>query len=464
MSFNTLTFLLFIVVVFAVYFSSGIPWQAKKWFLVCASYLFYGWWDLRFVPLLAFSTASNFFFQRKIYWASSPVWRKRFLLMSLGCDLGLLFIFKYMNFFSANVFGVLGTFGLPISRFITHIALPIGISFYTFETVCYTVDIYQKRCSPHHSFLDFALFVAFFPKLVAGPIVRAARFLPKLTRPPILRDRSLLLGFHLVLLGLFKKMVIADNLAPYVNEFFQHKQMGFVNTWEAAYAFAGQIYGDFAGYSLVAVGLCFMMGLKVNRNFNYPYIAVNFSDFWKRWNISLSSWITDYIYKPLGGSRVSPLLTYRNVFIAMVLSGLWHGAAWTFVAWGFFHASLIAGQRLTSRWRLWHPITGWQRLISALVVFHVGCFGWILFRAQTIGQAFLFIRSMIHPAVSGHLHYGLWLCLAAVGLEHVLEFVGVRHMERRVLSWPLCTAYFAVLMFVIVHFRGAGQQFIYFQF
>jgi len=391
MQFNSVEFATFFSVVFLLYLVVSHEWQNRL--LLAASYLFYAAWDWRFLSLILISTAVDYTCAIRIH-ASQGRRRRLFLIASMVTNLGILSLFKYFNFFSDSLIGFLGLFGLHATPCTLNIILPVGISFYTFQTMGYTIDVYRRRMEPQRRFGVFALFVAFFPQLVAGPIERASRLLPQITTRRHVTSEKLGRGAFLILYGLFQKIVVADNLAPVVDQVFGGPVPGnALHILLAVYAFAVQIFCDFAGYSNIARGVAACLGFDLMVNFHSPYFAVNPVEFWKRWHISLSSWLRDYLYIPLGGNRGGTLLTLRNLALTMLLGGLWHGARWTFVLWGAYHGLLLVAHRLYVQLtsglsdersaRLRHVWTA----CKWAVFFHLVCLGWIFFRAQSTAEA-----------------------------------------------------------------------------
>lgn len=347
MLFNSFDFLLFFVVVFIV--QRLLPHRQRNLFLLATSYFFYSCWDWRFLSLIMISTLVDFYCGRAIFGSNVNKIRKRYIVISILTNLGILGFFKYAGFFvdSANI--LISSLGHNPTSFHLNIVLPVGVSFYTFQTMSYTIDIYRKQVKPAENIIDFALFVAFFPQLVAGPIERAKNFLPQVLKKPVVSSSMIMEGGWLVFWGLFKKSVIADNMAIIVDQAFSSSSLAGGDLLIAVYAFAIQIYCDFSGYSDMARGIAKMMGYNLMLNFKVPYFATNPSEFWRRWHISLSSWLRDYLYIPLGGNRNGRLQTYRNLFVTMLLGGLWHGAAWKFVLWGAYHGTLLALHRIMSK-------------------------------------------------------------------------------------------------------------------
>jgi len=388
MVFNSLVFLVFFLVVYGLY--RALPHKGQNVLLLVSSYFFYGWWDWRFLSLIFISTLVDYWAGLAIHGAGENERKRKLALWaSLATNLGFLGFFKYFNFFADNLAVLLQTIGVEAAARHLDIILPVGISFYTFQTMSYTLDIYRRQLKPTRSFLDFAAFVSFFPQLVAGPIERASRLLPQIERPRRITAQGMETGLWLVAWGLFKKCVIADNLAVLVDGVFSGQGAGGAATLLALYAFAFQIYCDFSGYSNIARGLARMMGIELMVNFNNPYFALNPKEFWSRWHISLSSWLRDYLYIPLGGSRKGARRTYINLALTMVLGGLWHGAAWTFVVWGVLHGLMLVVYHAWSA-RFFPKGTAdsgkwvWTRRI---VLFHLVCLGWLFFRANSLEQA-----------------------------------------------------------------------------
>ena len=397
MVFNSLTFLVFFAAVLGVY-RLPIPWRVKKVHLLISSYLFYAAWNPPFVVLIWLSTLVDWFVAGRLPQAESPLHRKALLLASLATNLGLLGFFKFGNFLLENFVALAASMGISYRPLQLDIVLPVGISFYTFQTLSYTFDVYRGRIRPSNTFLDFALFVTFFPQLVAGPIVRAAHFLPQCVEPRRVGTRQLGWGFSLLAIGLFEKVVLADRLmAPVADRVYEAAfQAGFLDAWLGTLAFSAQIFFDFAGYSTCAIGIGLCMGFDLPDNFRFPYAAIGFSDFWGRWHISLSSWLRDYLYIPLGGNRKGTMRTRINLLTTMLLGGLWHGAAWRFVVWGGLHGLYLSVERsLRERWGgvRWAS-TRYGRGLLMLLTYTLVCVAWVFFRAQDFGSAFALVKAM----------------------------------------------------------------------
>jgi len=387
MLFPTITFAVFLVLVLAVHTVLLERPTAWKTSMLVASYVFYGWWDWRFLSLIWLSTIVDFVAGRAIHEADGARHRRLWLCLSLGTNLGMLGFFKYAGFFVDSFADLLASLGLEASTATLGIILPVGISFYTFQTMSYSIDIYRRVLEPTDRLLDFALFVGFFPQLVAGPIVRARDFLSQLAtddRAPI--DTGL--AIKLILGGLFKKMVLADVLgAELVDGVFANP--GGATGLEvllAVYGYAFQIYGDFSGYSDIAIGIALLLGFRFPMNFDQPYRALSLQDFWRRWHISLSSWLRDYLYIGLGGNRRGRGRTARNILVTMLLGGLWHGAGWTFVLWGAIHGIGLVVERAIPGLLGGEP-SPFGRVVRTLVTFHLVCAGWVFFRAVDLGRA-----------------------------------------------------------------------------
>lgn len=398
MLFNSTEFLVFLGAVLVLYYR--LRHRAQNAMLLAASYLFYGWWDARFLALLALSTIVDFFCARAIHASDDPRRRLWLLRLSLCVNLGVLGFFKYFDFFTASTVELLGALGIEASVPLLKVVLPVGISFYTFQTLAYTIDVYRGSGVPAQRFLDFALYVGFFPQLVAGPIERARALLPQLESPRRIEAADWTAGIQLLLLGYFKKVCIADGVAPYVDRAFADPSaLSAPDLWLASYLFAIQIYGDFSGYTDIARGVGRLLGVRLSVNFRQPYLSSSIADFWRRWHVSLSSWLRDYLYIPLGGNRTGRWHTYRNLMVTMLLGGLWHGAAWHFVLWGALHGiSLAVHRAVTGRTvstavdeRRAHPfVLG----LKILATFQLVCLFWVFFRADDASGAWTFLTGM----------------------------------------------------------------------
>lgn len=391
MLFTELNFWVFFAVVTLAYIV--LPHRGQNRMLLVASYVFYGAWDWRFLGLILFSTVVDYLVGLRMDAATSQERRRHFLWISISANLGLLGIFKYFGFFVESFSALLASIGYQADPFMLSIVLPVGISFYTFQTLSYTIDIYRRDLKPTRDFLNFALFVAFFPQLVAGPIERARNLLPNIECPRVLTWEGFQRGAVLCLLGLIKKIVIADGIAGSVDAVYSSPDPSRMDILFATWLFAIQIYCDFSGYTDIARGVAKMLGFRLMRNFAQPYFAADPQEFWRRWHISLSTWLRDYLYISLGGNRGSSWKTYRNLMTTMVLGGLWHGAAWNFVAWGAYQGGLLAVHRavLGSHARTGEGakrgIGNWLlRLVAIAAFFQIVCYGWLLFRANSFSQ------------------------------------------------------------------------------
>ena len=339
MLFNTFDFAIFLPIVFSIYWIVRKNLTLQNLFIVLASYVFYAWWDWRFLILIIFSSIVDFFIAKNIQNTNTVSKRKYLLLVSVIVNLGFLSYFKYFNFFLDNFVDVFTFFGARISKSSLNIVLPVGISFYTFQTLSYTIDVYRRQLKATNQLIPFLAYVSFFPQLVAGPIERATNLLPQFLNSRNFDREKAIQGLNLMVWGFFKKMVIADNCANYANQIFEkYDQMDSLSLLLGGVYFSFQIYCDFSGYSDIAIGLGRLFGFDLMKNFNYPYFSRNVAEFWRRWHISLSTWFRDYLYIPLGGNRVSKAISLRNIFIIFSVSGFWHGANWTFIVWGLLHA------------------------------------------------------------------------------------------------------------------------------
>ncbi len=447
--------------------------RLQKGLLLIASYYFYAYWDWRFVGLIVFSTLVDFFIGLAMTRASATRTRRGLMIASLTANLGMLATFKYYDFFVGSAQEAFAFLGLELGTL--NLILPIGISFYTFQTLSYTIDLYRRQIPPCPSLLDFALFVAFFPQLVAGPIVRAADFLPQL-RKPLVRDRvDLFLGTRQFIIGLFKKVFVADNLARFVDEVFANAgAYDTTTTWLAVIAYAIQIYCDFSGYSDMAIGTARMLGFRFQTNFDFPYLASSMSDFWRRWHISLSSWLRDYLYIPLGGNRQGPWRTQLNLLMTMLLGGLWHGAAWTYVAWGALHGAALVVQRGLvaigggTRWGMGRVGGLAARLATLLVVL----VAWVFFRASSFDAAGRMLGAMFPVASwAGHdraiaWHFPFAIAVVVVTLAvHGIQLSGrSRWLRLRGDRWSTPVILCTMVWLVLLYHPRAFSPFIYFQF
>ena len=475
MVFNSLQFLWFFPVVYGLYLACPVllgvnrGLRAQNWLLLVASYYFYAAWDYRFVALLAASTTVDYTCARALDRLTDQRRRRIVMGLSIGFNLTLLGFFKYFNFFADNLAALAGTLGWRLDFVTLRVLLPIGISFYTFVTMSYVIDVYRREIRPTRNFVDFAVFVEFFPHLVAGPIMRATKLLPQIAGPRRIARGQIVQGLWLVAWGFFQKIFVADNLAPLASRVFAHgSHPAGVNVLLGVYAFAFQIYGDFAGYSNIARGTSKLMGIELIENFRFPYLVRTPQAFWRHWHISLSTWLRDYLYIPLVGSRGTEHQTRRNLMITMLLGGLWHGAAWTFVLWGFYQGVLLV---------LFRPhaatIEGWsgiRRLAAWVVMFHLTCAGWLIFRAPSIRDLGALTGGLFSNfAPSAADVTGLLLPLVL----YVTPLAAVHLLEARaddvlvVPRLPVGARYFvysATLYLILLFGNFGGAEFIYFQF
>lgn len=468
MLFVELRFFVFFAVAFATYWLLPRNAPRKVWLLGC-SYFFYAAWDWRFLSLILLSTAIDYMVGIRLGERTDPRARRRWVCVSLAGNLAILGSFKYFNFFAASLADLGAALGLPLSFTTLDIVLPVGISFYTFQTMSYSLDIYRGKLRPTRNLLDVALFVGFFPQLVAGPIVRAREFLPQLASrrsPETVEARRCLVLF---LVGFVKKACIADNLAPYVDAYFSDPDAyTAAASWTALLSYAAQIYCDFSGYSDMAIGCAGLLGYRLRDNFAAPYLAGNIAEFWRRWHMSLSSWLRDYLYIPLGGSRGGKLFTYRNLMLTMLLGGLWHGASWNFVVWGGMHGLALIAHREAS-----HRLAGAARLeplaraLGPVLTFYWVCVTWIFFRAPGFSTAWQIFRSfvLLRSPGSAELGVGLVGVLAALLVLHVLAYR--RDFARRwnrMPSFLFASAYGAAFAAALTLVPMGHRPFIYFQF
>lgn len=471
MLFNSIDFILFFAVVYGLYLV--LRHRAQNLLLFVASNFFYGCWDWRFLSLLWLTMVIDFYCALLIHRSTDERVRRRGIVFSMLSNLGILFLFKYFGFFAESARYLFHQFGFEVDWVTLNIVLPVGISFYTFQSMSYTLDVYRRQLTPTSSFVDFVVFVTYFPQLVAGPIERASHLLPQVQKPRVITYPLVREGVWLMLFGYFKKVVIADNMAPLVAAVFDHPAEAHgLSIALAVVAFAFQIYGDFSGYTDIARGISKLMGFDIMLNFRMPYFALNPQDFWKRWHISLSTWLRDYLYIPLGGNRGGEFMTYRNLFLTMLLGGLWHGAAWHFVAWGVFHGLLLIGHRLAE------PVLGLIRpagaagkklwwLTRMAVFFVFTCFGWLLFRVNHLADVPVLLNGLFSPfAWNGKMALLTMACLLPPLL--LVDVMAERSGDLLVVKrWkaPLRLALYGVLFAYIVMTGWVERiQFIYFQF
>lgn len=482
MLFNSLDFAIFLPIVFLLYwFVANKNLKLQNFLIVVASYLFYGCWDWRFLSLILFSTIIDFMVGKKLRNEENQLKRKVLLWTSILVNLGFLGLFKYYNFFLDNFITAFSFFGQDIQANSLNIILPVGISFYTFQTLSYTIDVYKRKLEPTKDFIAFSAFVSFFPQLVAGPIERATHLLPQFYKKRTFDYSKAVDGMRQILWGLFKKIVIADNCAVYANQIFNNSaDMNGSTLVLGALFFTFQIYGDFSGYSDIAIGTSRLFGFDLMQNFNFPYFSRDIAEFWRRWHISLSTWFRDYLYIPLGGSRGGTWMKVRNTFIIFIVSGFWHGANWTFIIWGALNAIYFLPLLLTNNNRNNLETVAQSKLLPSikelsfmLLTFGLTVFAWIFFRAENINHAFSYITGILStsffemPKFSGMSNS--LITLIFVGVFVIIEWLG-REGQYAISSlgigWkrPIRYAMYYAIVIAIFWFGGKEQQFIYFQF
>jgi len=482
MLFNSFSFAIFLLIVFVFYWLlNKKSLQFQNILLLVASYFFYACWDYRFLFLLIFSTALDYFSGLKIYEAKSLNAKKIWLWISIAINLGFLGIFKYYNFFAENFATMLSNFGINANFYTLKIILPIGISFYTFHGLSYVIDVYKNRITPERNPVDYSLFVSFFPLLVAGPIERATHLLPQIKMQRIFDNKKAVDGLRQILWGLFKKVVIADNCAAFANQIFNNSaEMSGSSLILGALFFTFQIYGDFSGYSDIALGTARLFGFDLLRNFAFPYFSRDIAEFWRRWHISLSSWFRDYVYIPLGGSRGGTWIKIRNTFIIFIISGFWHGANWTFIAWGLLHAVYFLPLLISNKNRNHIEIVAKGKYLPSLkeffaiaFTFSLTVFAWIFFRADSLSHAFQYISDMFSSsafsipnldkkgtAVVTLLLIIIFMAVEWLGREEQFAIANLELKFKKPVRWVIYYTLFAILLY----FAGKQQEFIYFQF
>lgn len=478
MLFNSIEFAIFLPIVFLLYwFATNKNIKVQNALIVAASYTFYGWWDYRFLSLIIFSSLVDYSIGVLLNKTEKKQKRKWLLLLSIIVNIGFLGFFKYFNFFAESFADAFTLFGKHIEPTRLNVILPVGISFYTFQTLSYSIDVYKRKLKPTKDIVAFFAFVSFFPQLVAGPIERATNLLPQFYSKRTFSYGQATDGMRQILWGLFKKIVIADNAAIIVNDVFANYDTLPGSTLVlGAIFFAFQIYGDFSGYSDIAIGTARLFGFNLMRNFAFPYFSRDIAEFWRRWHISLSTWFRDYVYIPLGGSKGSIMIKLRNTFVIFIVSGFWHGANWTFIVWGALNAIYFLPLLLTKRNRKNTDIAAkgnllpsFREFISISLTFGLTVFAWIFFRAESLSQAFdyisrIFSTSIIQApkAINWHLVPVLIFFIIAEWLQrdkqHALQLSSLK------ISKPFRWAIYYIIIVAIIYFRGEPQEFIYFQF
>lgn len=483
MLFNSIDFAIFLPIVFAFYwFVTNKNLKLQNFLIVVASYVFYGWWDWRFLSLIIFSTLVDYLVGISLSKQQNLTKRKSLLWLSILVNLGFLGFFKYYNFFLDNFISAFTFFGTEIKANSLNIILPVGISFYTFQTLSYSIDVYKRKLEPTKDLIAFSAFVSFFPQLVAGPIERATNLLPQFYKKRSFDYGKAVDGMRQILWGLFKKIVIADNCAQYANLIFNNSENYSGSTLVlGALFFTFQIYADFSGYSDIAIGTSRLFGFNLKRNFNFPYFSRDIAEFWRRWHISLSTWFRDYLYIPLGGSRGDTWMKIRNTFIIFIVSGFWHGANWTFIAWGALNAIYFLPLLLTKRNRnnldtivaQGKYLPSIKEFFLMLLTFSLTVFAWIFFRAHDMGHAINYISKIFSRSLftipkftdSGK----SLITILLVSVFVLIEWLGREHqyaIDQLFVKWkrPFRYAIYYVIIFAIYWFAGTEQQFIYFQF
>lgn len=468
MIFTEFRFIIFFIIVFCLYWGLQKNWYRKVWLLLC-SYAFYAAWDWRFLSLILASTTIDYLVGHMLSKPLPQSYRRNLLLVSLGTNLGLLAVFKYYNFFADSATSLLRFLGLEIHAHQLEVILPVGISFYTFQTLSYSIDVYRGKLKAVESFLDLAVYVAFFPQLVAGPIVRAADFLPQLFKARNFSQVKVRSCLILFLIGFIKKACISDNLAPLVDLYFSSPETyTALSSWVGVLSYTVQIYCDFSGYSDMAIACAGLLGYELCLNFDFPYFATNISSFWRRWHISLSSWLRDYLYIPLGGNRGSQLFTYKNLMVTMLLGGLWHGAAWTFIIWGALHGVALILHREWSRIMAPHqqlPLL--RESFGLFLTFYWVCVTWIFFRAVDFESAFTIVKSFIFLESSGTIDLGirsLWI-FALLAIAHWAAYRGwFSQWWQRIPAWSFAVFYGLTVSAMLPFVSTSYTPFIYFQF
>ena len=479
MYFNSIDFAVFLPIVFVLYWfvvKKNLTFQNTL--LVLASYVFYGWWDWRFLSLILFSSVLDYTIGKKLNKEFKTSKRKLLLWISILVNLGFLGFFKYYNFFVESFTSAFSFFGHPIDPNSLNIILPVGISFYTFQTLSYTIDVYKKKLDPAKSLISFLAFVSFFPQLVAGPIERATNLLPQFYKLRQFHYSQAVDGCRQILWGLFKKVVIADNCAQYANQVFNNNLDYSGSTLlVGAVFFTFQIYGDFSGYSDIAIGTSRLFGFNLKQNFAFPYFSRNIAEFWRRWHISLSSWFRDYLYIPLGGSRGGTWMKIRNTFIIFLVSGFWHGANWTFVIWGFLNALYFLPLLLTKHNRMYLDVVAKDTVLpnlksffSMIITFGLTVFAWIFFRAESVMHAWIYLKGIFNRSLFSIPEIRPTNLLVLIIFFIIIEWMGRRQKfaletllikKSKVIKWGF---YMLIITLVFVFSSEKQQEFIYFQF
>lgn len=477
MLFNSIEFFLFLPIVFGLYWLiGGKNIKTQNLLIAIASYVFYGWWDWRFLSLILFSSLVDYSIGITLNKNKKPSTKKILLWISICVNLGFLGFFKYYNFFVDSLIDSFTFFGSELSVNTLNIVLPVGISFYTFQTLSYTIDVYNKKLEPTKDIIGFMAFVSFFPQLVAGPIERATNLLPQFSVERKFNYKNAVDGLRQVLWGLFKKVVIADNCAKYANIIFNnHTEYNASTLLLGAFFFAFQIYCDFSGYSDIAIGISRLFGFNLKRNFAFPYFSRDIAEFWRRWHISLSTWFRDYLYIPLGGSRGGTSMKIRNTFIIFIVSGFWHGANWTFVIWGALNALYFLPLLLAKKNRVNTDLVAQGKYLPSIkefgqmsFTFFITLIAWVFFRADSVTHAFSYLKNMFTPSIFSKPNILPYTVLLFVVLFIITEWLGrqgeyaIQHIDS--INRPLRWSIYIILIILMFLYTGEEQTFIYFQF
>ena len=483
MLFNSISFLIFLPIVYGLY------WWIQSWenfkhtisvqniLLLIASYFFYAYWNIWFLGLLIFSTSLDYFSGLKIESSATNQHKKIWFWLSICINLGLLGLFKYFNFISINLSELLGNFGWTYQPMLLLIALPIGISFYTFHGLSYVIDIYHDKIKAEKNILNYSLFVCFFPLLVAGPIERAQHLIPQLVKRKVFNRAKTINGLQQMLWGFFKKIVIADNCAVFVNQIFSdYENLNSSSLFIGAIFFSFQIYGDFSGYTDIALGAARLFGIELFNNFSYPYFSKSINEFWKRWHISLTSWFRDYIYIPMGGNRVNPIRKIINTIVVFLISGFWHGANWTYISWGFLNSIFILPKTLSQKTQSIDSNKIANKVIGAikmLLTFLTVSILWVFFRSKTVYDASKYLQNLVFkwnsilPDFNGRksalvlsIIIFVFMIFEWIGKSHNCPLVFTNTFKNKWLKWGF---YYAIIFSILYFYRG-NDQFIYFQF
>ena len=483
MLFNSISFLIFLPIVYGLY------WWIQSWenfkhtisvqniLLLIASYFFYAYWNIWFLGLLIFSTSLDYFSGLKIESSATNQHKKIWFWLSICINLGLLGLFKYFNFISINLSELLGNFGWTYQPMLLLIALPIGISFYTFHGLSYVIDIYHDKIKAEKNILNYSLFVCFFPLLVAGPIERAQHLIPQLVKRKVFNRAKTINGLQQMLWGFFKKIVIADNCAVFVNQIFSdYENLNSSSLFIGAIFFSFQIYGDFSGYTDIALGAARLFGIELFNNFSYPYFSKSINEFWKRWHISLTSWFRDYIYIPMGGNRVNPIRKIINTIVVFLISGFWHGANWTYISWGFLNSIFILPKTLSQKTQSIDSNKIANKVIGAikmLLTFLTVSILWVFFRSKTVYDASKYLQNLVFkwnsilPDFNGRKNalvlsfiIFVFMIFEWIGKSHNCPLVFTNSFKNKWLKWGF---YYAIIFSILYFYRG-NDQFIYFQF